>query len=305
MSDTVDVFIIGAGMAGLAAAEEAARCGLSVAMAEETMFGGMAVNVNHLSPRIEGMPASGSDFAADATTRVSDLGVDILFEAVIGFAPQADGLLEVAMASGSRRARTVVVASGAKPRALGVPGEQEFENRGVSHCADCDAPMLKGQTVVVVGGGDSALQESLVLAQFCPVVHLVHRGASFTARADFIAAVGKEQRITVHLRTVVDALEGIAGLEAAKLRDLALDTQQTLACKGFFAYVGLVPNLDAVPAAVALQDGAVRVDECMESSAKNVYSIGAARAGYGGQIPDTISDAKCAVTAICTRLGRM
>ncbi|MES2999558.1 MAG: FAD-dependent oxidoreductase [Pseudomonadota bacterium] len=304
MTDVVDVFVVGAGMAGLAAAEEAAKRGLSVAIAEEMMFGGLVVNVNHLSPPIEGLSAAGSDLAADAMTRVSDLGATTLFEAVTGCEAGPDGSLQVSTAAGAHAARTVIIATGAKLRSLGVPGEQEFEGRGVSHCADCDAPMFRDETVLVVGGGDSALQESLVLAEFCPTVHLVHRGEAFAARSDFVEAVRKDPRIKVHLRTVVEALEGGKALEAAKLRDTTTGTHQRLACKGFFAYVGLEPNLAAIPASIELQDGAVRVDEALESSTKNVFAIGAVRNGYGGQIADTMADASRAIDAICKRLGR-
>ena len=132
--------------------------------------------------------------------RVSDLGVTTLFESVTGLERLPDGLIRVTTLNGSHAARCVIVASGARLRKLGVPGEAELENRGVSHCADCDAPMLKGQTVMVVGGGDSALQEALVLTEFCPVVHLVHRGSTFSARAEFVEAVQRAQQIKVHTR---------------------------------------------------------------------------------------------------------
>jgi len=302
MSDRYDVFVIGAGVAGMSAAEQAARRGLKVCLAEESMFGGLAVNVNHLSPAPKDLPNAGSDLAAELMTRVSDLGVTMLFESVTGLARAADGQFEVSLSGGAHLARSVIIASGARLRPLGVPGEAEFENRGVSHCADCDAPMLRGQTVTVVGGGDSALQEALVLAEFCPTVHLVHRGSAFSARPDLVDTLSRTPRITVHLRTVVEALEGADALSGVRLRDLASAQTRVQPCTGFFAYVGLESNTGYLPAAVETNAGAVRVDEQRESTLANVFAVGAVRSGFPGLLTDAMEDARTAVAAICQRL---
>ena len=303
MRGTFDLFVIGAGIAGITVAEEAARRGLSVCIAEEVMFGGLMVNVNRLSPAIEGLPASGSDLAAEAMTRVYDLGVTPLFEAVIGFDQQPDGLLAVATCSGTHITRSVVVATGAQLRKLGIPGEAKYEGRGVAHCADCDAPMLRGETAIVVGGGDSALQECLVLAEFCSLVQLVHRGSSFSGRADLVNAVQQQPRITVYLRTIVDSLEGSEFLTGARLRNLGSGQVSLQPCKAFFAYVGLTPNTLIVPPSVKVIEGGIHVNVSCESSLNNVFAVGAVRSGYGGKIIDAKEDARLAVTAVCARLG--
>lgn len=301
MNGSYDLFIIGAGVAGLTAAEEAARLGLSVCVAEKLMFGGLVVNVNHLWPAVDGMPASGSDFAADLMTRVSDLGVTSLFEEVLSLQP-VDGAVRIGTGEASYDAGAVIVASGASLRRLGVPGEAEFEHRGVSHCADCDAPLFQDQEVVVVGGGDSALQEALVLSQFCARVHLVHRGASFSARSEFVQKVQQSARIVTRMQCVVEALEGVEQLAGAQLRDLRTGQAELLACTGFFAYVGLEPNTGFLPPDVETHAGKVVVNDQYESSMKNVFAVGAARAGYGGQLPDAMADARIAVAAAAPRV---
>ena len=304
---TFDVFVIGAGVAGLTAAELAARRGLSVCVAEELMFGGLVLNVNHLQPGLEGLPASGSELGAGLMESIANLGVETLFEPVTGVARSPDGTLQIAMGGETHSARCVVVASGARLRRLGVPGEEEFEGKGVAHCADCDAPMYHGEVAVVVGGGDSALQEALVLAEFCSTVHLVHRRSSFTARAEFVDAVRNAPCIQVHFDTVVEAIVGdgqVTGVRVRQGAPGASGESRELHCKGIFAYVGLEPNTSFLPASIAMEGGAIRVSGELESTLANVYAVGAVRAGYAGQLTDGVQDATTAVDALCRRLGR-
>lgn len=300
MSEVCDLFVIGAGVAGLAAAEAGARAGLSVVIAEQLMFGGLVVNVNHLWPGLEGQPDSGSDLASGMMERASDLGVEILFQQVTGVRPQ-EGLLRVTTAEGARLAHGVIVASGASLHTLEIPGEREFEHRGVSHCADCDAPLFQDQTVVVVGGGDSALQEALVLSGFCSRVHLVHRGTAFTARSEFVQKVRAAANIVPHMDTVVEALEGGDQLEAAIVRNGAGGAATRLPCSGFFAYVGLQPNTTFVADIVEMRDGAVVVDGKLESSLPGLFAIGAARHGHGGMLVHALTDAGRAVDEMLRR----
>ena len=288
----------------MTAADEAAQRGLSVVLAEEAMFGGLVTNVNHLQPVPNGMPASGADLAAELMTKAADAGVETLMTAVQSLAPLPTGELEVATVEGPYRAKSVIVASGAKLRTLDVPGEAEFEHRGVSHCADCDGPLFKGQTVAVVGGGDSALQEAAVLAEFCEKVHLIHRGSVFSGRQEFARVVVANPRISVHFETVVDAIEGDSGVEAVRVRDLRSGSGSTLPCTGFFAYVGLEASTDFLGPGVETDAGRIRVNGDLETTLPNVYAIGAVRAGYGGEAAHAIEDARRAVSVVCGRLVR-
>jgi thioredoxin reductase (NADPH) len=299
-----DVLVIGAGVSGLTAAEQAARQGLSVCVAEAAMFGGLAVNVNHLQPGVPGLPSSGSELCSELMSRISDLGVETLFEVVVSVEPDEGGTLRVVTGGGKHEARSVIVASGARRRKLGVPGEAELEHRGVAECADCDAPLYRGQVAVLVGGGDSALQEAIVLAEFCSAVHLVHRGTSLSGRADFADAVHRTPRIQVHLQTVVDEIVGAESVTAVKVRDLTSGVLSELPCKGVFVYIGLEPNISYLPQSVERDGIALRVNEQMGTSLPNVYAVGAARSGYGGQLTDSMRDATTAVKALSERLRR-
>lgn len=297
-----DVFVIGSGVAGMAAAEQAAQKGLSVALAESAMFGGLVLNINKLWPSPAGMPDSGVDLATNLMGRASDLGVVNLAAEVTGLQPTEGNGWTVITTSGNHAARKVIVASGADHRPLGIPGEAEFEYRGVSHCADCDGPMFRGKPGMVVGGGDSALQEALILSEFSSAVHLVHRGDHFTARPDLVEAVRAVPLISVRFNTVVDALEGAGGLSHAVLRDLRTGTQERVEVQGFFAFVGLQPNTDFLPQNVVALDGAIPVDENLQSPLPGIYAVGAVRAGFGGQISFALEDAQRAVAAISAQL---
>src|SRR5258708_21194423 len=186
-----DVIVIGAGLTGLTAAKAAVQSGLKTATIEALMFGGLVVNINELDGETTG---SGTDFASNLMMEISDLGVENLSETVSAIARDGSEL-SVTTDAGTHKARAVIIASGAKLKRLGIPGEAEFEYKGVSQCADCDGPMYKDEDVVVFGRGDSALQEALVLSQQAKTEHAVPRGAKFRAHPALGQRAARQPRI--------------------------------------------------------------------------------------------------------------
>ena len=292
-----ELIVIGEGVSGLACANHARRAGLSVATFESNLFGGLVLNVNEL----EGYPGaeSGTNLASELMQANSDAGVKSIQEEVTAIEP-ADGAFQV-VAGSVHSARQIVIASGARLKKLGVPGEDEYEGRGVSHCADCDAPMFQNEDVVVIGGGDSALQEALVLAKFCRQVRIVHRGSRFRARRPFVDRVTAEPRITTLWNATVEAILG--GKMVEKVRVTRNGSSEEIAAAGVFAYVGLEPNSGFVPPDIGRDgNGHLVTNDEFETSMSGIWTIGAVRAGYSGLLRDAVVEAQRVAGAVRDRL---
>ena len=298
---TYDVIVIGEGVSGLTAAGALAQAGLKVATIEAQLFGGLVLNVNELEPAPEGLPESGAELASGMMEVNAGHGVASIQEPVTALR-ESGGVLEAVTDSGTHTARHVVVASGARIKRLGVPGETEFEGRGVSQCADCDGPMFQNEEAVVVGGGDSAFQEALVLAQYCGRVHLVHRGDTFRAAQHWVEQAEANEKISIVRNATVETILGAKMVEKARLRYTDGRVEE-LPCAGVFAYIGLEPNTGFLPANVEKDEtGCLRTNDKFETSMPGVSAIGAARSGYGGTLTHAIDEAKRAAEAVKAQL---
>lgn len=299
---THDVIVIGEGVAGLAAAGAAAKAGLKVASLEQQLFGGLVINVNELEPAPPGRPSSGAELAAEMMQQNGEAGVASLPETVTAVREAGDRV-QVTTESGVHEARHVIVASGAQLKRLGIPGESEFEGRGVSQCADCDGPMFQNEDTLVVGGGDSAFQEALVLAQYCRRVILVHRGDTFRASHQFVEQVKANGKITMMRKATLEAILGDKMVEKARIRH-ADGRIEELPCAGVFAYIGLEPNSAFLPDAVERSAGGfVRTDDTFQTTLRGISAIGAVRNGFGGTLEHAFDEAKRAVQGLAARLG--
>lgn len=294
-----DVLVIGGGLAGLTAARLSAERGLSVAALDEAgHMGGLVMNVG----RIDGFPAadgaSGIELAAAALEALVEHGVEIIPESATGIVLDGDGKT-VVTESGRYGARTVVLASGARLRTLGIPGEAALVGRGVSQCADCDAAFFTGQHVVVVGGGDSALQEALHLADYAESITILTHGNALRARDDYIAQAKANPKFAFRLSTMVQEILGKDNVEGVRICPSGGGSTEDIACSGVFVFVGLEPNAGYLTDAVARDAaGYVVTDAACRTSVPGIFAVGAIRAGYSGQLADAVEEAAAAVAAI-------
>lgn len=298
MRDEYDIAVAGGGLAGLTAALTAARLGRSALVLTGAVPGGLLLTVE----RIEGLPGfpdgvAGYELCPGVQMQAEAAGADAVGEELERLEP-ADGGWTVATGAGEVRARAVVLATGAGFRSLGVPGEERLRSHGISTCASCDGPLLGRKTVAVVGGGDSALQEALALAEFVDRVVILHRGDELDGQESFRARVAEREAIEVRLQTVVEEIVGDESVRAVRVRDIDADASEELAVAAVFPFVGLRPRSERFARQVELDvHGAVRTDGALRTSAPGVVAAGIVRSGAAGRAAAAAGEGAAAALA--------
>jgi thioredoxin reductase (NADPH) len=296
--DGYDIAVAGGGVAGLTAGLTAARLGRTVLVLTGGVPGGLLLTIE----RIDGLPGfpegvSGYELGPALQEQAEAAGAEIVGDELERLAPANGGWL-IATGAGDTRARAVVVATGAGFRQLGVPGEDRLQGHGVSTCASCDGPLVAGRMVAVVGAGDSALQESLTLAETVGRVLILHRGEELDGQASYCRRVAENATIQVRYRAVVDEILGDETVSGLRVRDLANGGVEEVDVAAVFPFVGLRPTAERFREQVALDaGGAIRTDGSFRTTAAGVFAAGIVRSGAAGRAATAAGEGAAAAIA--------
>ena len=289
-----DLAIIGGGPAGLSAALYAGRAGLTCIVFEKLFFGGQMLK----TAEIDNYP--GAPFIRDVFSfseamhnQAKEFGAEFKTEEVIKVC-DTNGIKTIVTNSGEYEARTLIVATGAFPKKLSVPGEEEFSGKGVSYCATCDGAFFKNKTAVVVGGGDTALEDALFLSAICETVYIVHRRCEFRGAKSLADKVRNTENIKLILNSEVLEIVGENVVSGVKIKDEKGKT--LIKTDAVFIAVGTTPDSSIFKDFVALdKNGYIVTDKNLETSVPGVFAAGDVRQKTLRQIITAASDGAEAV----------
>ena len=285
-----DTIVIGAGPAGMTAALYAARANLKVATLEQGAPGGQMNNTSDIEnyPGFESI--SGPELSMKMFEPLEKLGVENLYGIVSGIEDKGDYKV-VKTGDEEYQTKTVIIATGAKHRHIGVAGEEEYNSRGVSYCAVCDGAFFRDEDLMVVGGGDSAVEEAIFLTQFAKSVTIVHRRDALRAQKVLQDRAFANEKIHFAWNTVVEEIKGDNRVTSLVLKDVQTGEVREQAAGGVFIYVGLDPVSDFAQDLGILDDqGWVITDDHMKTSVPGVFAVGDVRQKDLRQVTTAVGD---------------
>lgn len=299
MVQSFDIVVAGGGIAGLSAALAAARLGRRTLVLAGDVLGGNLLSIE----KVEGYPGfpegvPGYELIPLAQAMAAEAGAEFEMLPLLGVQGDAPDL-RLSTSENEYLARSLIVATGANPKKLGVPGEERLAGKGVSHCASCDGPMLRGATVAVVGGGDSAMQEALTLASHVQRVIVLCRGAALGGQASYRSRVLDNPKIELRFGAAVKEIEGDAAVSGVRLV-----SGERLDVAAVFTYIGLQPNTTFLQGRIALDEaGRIPTDGAMASAIRGIFAAGLARAGSPGRAIASAGEGAAATAAAHAFLG--
>ncbi|MBW2090632.1 MAG: thioredoxin-disulfide reductase [Deltaproteobacteria bacterium] len=288
-----DLVIIGGGPAGLTAGIYAARARLNVKLVEKLSPGGQVLNTDWVE-NYPGFPEgiSGFELMDKMREQAERFDLEIAYGEVTSL--ERDGaLIKVNLADGELFAKTTIIATGVQPNKLGVPGEEELLGKGVSYCATCDGPFYRDMEVLVVGGGDTAIEEALFLTRFASRVHLCHRRDELRATGILRERVLADPKVQIHWSTVLTAIEADSNnqVSTARVKDLKTGQITKQPVKGVFLFVGTHPVTDFLQGFVNLDErGFIETDLELATSQPGVWATGDVRSKQLRQIATAVGD---------------
>lgn len=300
MTTQFDVVIAGGGIAGLTAALTSARLGRATLVLTGDILGGQLLSIN----KVDGFPGfpdgiAGYELCPMAQEQAAAAGAEFSATTLKQLA-QEGRQWRVKTAEGEEHAaRAVILATGAGLKALGVPGEARLQGKGVSHCASCDAPLLRDRSAVVVGGGDFAAQEALTLAEFAARVIILHRGEALSAQPAYRDAVLAHPRVELRFNAVLDEILGDNKVTGVRVRDRATGQAADVETSGVFVYIGLQPNSAVLQGRAALDPaGRISTVASMRTELPGICAAGAVRSGWPGRAVASAGEGATAAVAV-------
>jgi thioredoxin reductase (NADPH) len=300
-----DLVVVGAGVAGLTAAMFAGRHGLSVVVLDRIGVGGQIINAETIE-NWPGFPQGigGHELGPLLHEQAEAAGAELMLDTVEAI--ELSGEHRIVRGAGeSLRARALIIAAGSSPRALGVPGESELRGSGVSQCAACDGALFAGREVGVVGGGDTALDEALVLAGHAARVVVFHRGERPEAQQALRDKIAACRNIELVPNTIVEGILGEAAVTGVRLRAASSGATRLHTIAGVFVCVGLAPNTEFLGGLLALDaEGRIATDASLQTSVAGIFAAGDIRAGSVAQLAAAAGDGATAAIAAVRYIER-
>ncbi len=292
-----DIIIVGAGPAGLSAAIYGVRAGKTVLLLERTTYGGQIIKTLEIEnyPGIKNI--SGFEFATNLYEQATSLGAEVVYDNVTSIEDKEEYKL-VKTDNNEYQAKAVILATGAKNRPLGVDGEDALIGSGISYCATCDGAFFRGKDVAIVGGGNTALEDAMFLAEYCNKVYLIHRRDSFRGEEALSERLKAKPNIEFVLDSVVTSLEGKFALEGVKVKNKKTDEETDIKVAGLFVAIGQMPENQGFADIVDLDEkGYIAAGETCTTKTKGIFTAGDCRTKNIRQIATAASDGAIAALA--------
>lgn len=300
-----DVIVIGAGTAGMTAGIYARRAGKTVLIIEEKNYGGQIIN----TPKVENYPGiskvSGFTFANNLYNQTRELGAEFKFEEVIKIQNNS-GYKVVVTNKTKYQGKTVIIATGAKNRPLGVNNEDKLTGAGVSYCATCDGAFFRGKDVAVVGGGNTALEDALFLSDYCNLVYVVHRRNEFRGEKGLTDILKEKGNVKFIFDSIVKSIKGEQSVEGLEILNVKKNTLSEIKVQGAFIAIGQMPDNEKFSDMVELDGkGYIKADETCTTNTEGVFVAGDCRTKQVRQLTTAASDGAVAALAACSYINKI
>ncbi|WP_321300782.1 thioredoxin-disulfide reductase [uncultured Sphaerochaeta sp.] len=295
-----DVLIIGSGVAGMSAAQYAARAGRSVTLLESIAPGGQTMYIDMIEnyPGFD-KPISGYEIGMKFHAQAEAFGANLVYATVSSLKKEGEVFTAETVDGETYKARAVIFATGAKHRHLGVEGEEKYNGKGVSYCGTCDGPFFKGKRILVVGGGDTALTDAIYLSKLSEHITLIHRKDRFRAQDHLVEQIERNKNVEIVMQHTVERINGDGEkVTSVLLNDLANDKQYEREFDAVFIFVGMIPQTELLDKSVLDESGYVLTNERMETSIPGLYAVGDVRDTVFRQLVTAASDG--AIAAHCS-----